>query len=175
MEEHSGAFMWGDQPMTIIGRRLGVGEKAPDFTVLANDFSEVKLSDSAGKIRLISVVPSLDTSICDAQTRRFNQEAAGLDPQVVILTISADHPISQKRWCGAAGVDQVQVLSDYMEMNFGLAYGTWIKERRLEQRAIFVVDDSDLITYLEYVPVIGQHPDYEGAISAVKSAVGESG
>jgi thiol peroxidase len=156
--------------MTIIGRRLSVGEKAPDFTVLANDFSEVKLSDSAGKVRLISVVPSLDTSICDAQTRRFNQEAAGLDPQVVILTISADHPISQKRWCGATGVDQVQVLSDYMEMDFGKAYGTWIKERRLEQRAIFVVDDNDMITYVEYVPVIGQHPDYEKALEAVSKA-----
>lgn len=170
MEEHIGAFMWGDQPMTVIGRRLSVGEKAPEFTVLANDFSEVHLRDSAGKVRLISVVPSLDTSICDAQTRRFNEEAAKAGPDVVILTISADHPISQKRWCGATGVDQVQVLSDYMEMDFGEAYGTWIKERRLEQRAIFVVDDNDMITYVEYVPVIGQHPDYEKALEAVSKA-----
>jgi thiol peroxidase len=170
VEERIGAFMWGERPMTVIGRRLSVGEKAPEFTVLANDFSEVHLRDSAGKVRLISVVPSLDTSICDAQTRRFNEEAAKAGPDVVILTISADHPISQKRWCGATGVDQVQVLSDYMEMDFGEAYGTWIKERRLEQRAIFVVDDNDMITYVEYVPVIGQHPDYEKALEAVSKA-----
>ena len=171
MEEHAGAFIWGDRPMTILGHRRSAGEEAPDFTVLANDFSEVKLSDSSGKVRLISVVPSLDTSVCDAQTRRFNEEAAGLDSRVVVLTISADHPISQKRWCGAAGIDQVQVLSDYMEMAFGQAYGTWIKERRLEQRSIFVVDASDKITYVEYVPVIGQQPDYEKALKAVSEAL----
>lgn len=170
MKEHLGAVKWGDTPMTIIGRRLEVGDSAPDFSVLANDFSQVTLADSDGKSRLISVVPSLDTSICDAQTRRFNEEAAKLGPDVIILTISADHPITQKRWCGAAGVDQVQVLSDYMDMNFGEAYGTWIKERRLEQRAIFVVDDDDMITYVEYVPVIGQHPDYEKALEAVSKA-----
>lgn len=168
MEERSEAFIWGDNKMTVIGRQLSVGDAAPDFTVVANDFSEVHLSDSAGKARLISVVPSLDTSVCDAQTRRFNQEAAGMDPNVVILTISADHPITQKRWCGAAGVDQIQVLSDYLEMSFGLAYGTWIKERRLEQRSIFVVDRNDTITYIEYVPVIGQHPDYEAALLALE-------
>jgi len=168
VEEIAGGVVWGDQPMTIIGRRLEVGDQAPEFTVVANDFSNVHLSDSAGKIRLISVVPSLDTSICDAQTRRFNEEAAKAGPDVVILTISADHPISQKRWCGAAGVDQVQVLSDHLEMSFGLAYGTWIKERRLEQRSIFVIDKNDTITYIEYVPVIGQHPDYEAALLALE-------
>jgi thiol peroxidase len=94
-----------------------------------------------------------------------------VDPDVVILTISADHPITQKRWCGAAGVDQLQVLSDYMEMGFGLAYGTWIKERRLEQRAIFVIDKNDTIRYTEYVPIIGQYPDYERALTAVTSAL----
>jgi len=138
---------------------------------LANDFSEVHLEDSAGKVRLISVVPSLDTSICDAQTRRFNEEAAKASPEVVILTISADHPITQKRWCGAAGVDQVQVLSDYLDMNFGGAYGTWIKERRLEQRSIFVIDKSDRVTHTEYVPVIGQYPDYEAALAALNTAL----
>jgi thiol peroxidase len=168
VEEIAGGVKWGDQPMTIIGRRLEVGDPAPEFTVLANDFSEVHLRDSAGKVRLISVVPSLDTSICDAQTRRFNEEAASASSDVVILTVSADHPISQKRWCGAAGVDQVQVLSDHLEMSFGLAYGTWIKERRLEQRSIFVVDKNDTITYIEYVPVIGQHPDYEAALLALE-------
>jgi thiol peroxidase len=171
VEERSEAFVWGDKKMTVIGRQLSAGDAAPEFTVLANDFSEVHLSDSAGKVRLVSVVPSLDTSVCDTQTRRFNQEAAGVDPDVVILTISADHPITQKRWCGAAGVDQLQVLSDYMEMGFGLAYGTWIKERRLEQRAIFVIDKNDTIRYTEYVPIIGQYPDYERALTAVTSAL----
>jgi thiol peroxidase len=170
MEEHIGAVLWGDKPMTIIGHRLEVGDRAPEFKLEANDLSEVSLSDSAGKPRLISVVTSLDTSICDAQTRRFNEEAAVLGDQVAIITISAEHPFNQKRWCGAAGIDQVQVLSDHMDMNFGKAYGTWIKERRLEQRAIFVLDDSDFITYLEYVPVVGQHPDYEKALEAVSKA-----
>ena len=171
VEERNEAFVWGDKKMTVIGRQLSAGDAAPEFMVLANDFSEVRLSDSAGKVRLVSVVPSLDTSVCDTQTRRFNQEAAGVDPDVVILTKSADHPITQKRWCGAAGVDQVQVLSDYLEMSFGLAYGTWIKERRLEQRAIFVIDKTDTIRYTEYVPIIGQYPDYERALAAVTAAL----
>jgi thiol peroxidase len=171
VEERAGAFLWGDNHMTVLGRKLEVGDKAPEFTVLANDFSEVHLEDSAGKVRLISVVPSLDTSVCDAQTRRFNEEAAKAGPEVVILTISADHPITQKRWCGAAGVDQVQVLSDYLDMNFGGAYGTWIKERRLEQRSIFVIDKSDRVIYTEYVPVIGQYPDYDAALAALSSAL----
>ena len=116
MEERAEAFLWGDHHMTVLGCELQIGDRAPEFTVLANDFSEVHLRDSAGKVRLISVVPSLDTSICDAQTRRFNEEAANAGPEVVILTISADHPITQKRWCGAAGVDQVQVFSDHLVM-----------------------------------------------------------
>jgi thiol peroxidase len=169
MEEHIGAVLWGDKPMTIIGHRLEVGDRAPEFTLEANDLSEVSLSDSAGKPRLISVVTSLDTSICDAQTRRFNEEAAVLGDQVAIITISAEHPFNQKRWCGAAGIDQVQVLSDHMDMNFGEAYGTWVKERRLEQRAIFVIDENDIITYVEYLPKIAEHPDYDRALEALRS------
>ncbi len=171
MEEHKGAVLWGNTPMTIIGHRLGVGEHAPDFALVANDFSEVNLSGSAGKPRLISVVTSLDTSICDAQTRRFNEEAALFGDQVAIITVSAEHPLNQKRWCGAAGIDQVQVLSDHMDMNFGQAYGTWVKERRLEQRAIFVIDENDIITYIEYLPKIGEHPDYDRALEALRAAV----
>ncbi|MFN2187601.1 MAG: thiol peroxidase [Candidatus Promineifilaceae bacterium] len=155
--------------MTVLGAKLRIGDNAPDFTVLANDFTPVHGSDFSGKIRLISVVPSLETSVCDAQTRRFNEEAAKMDPDVVILTISADHPITQKRWCGAAGIDQVQVLSDHLEMSFGAAYGTWLKERRLEQRSIFVVNKDDKITYTEYIPVVGQHPDYDAALAAVRA------
>ena len=168
MQERARAFKWGEQEMTVLGPVLKVGDSAPDFTVQANDFSPVKFSDFGGKIRLISVVPSLDTSICDAQTRRFNEEATSLGTDVVVLTISADHPITQKRWCGATGIDRVQVLSDYLEMNFGAAFGTWIKERRLEQRAIFIVDQDGKIAYTEYIPVIGQHPDYEAALAYLK-------
>jgi len=143
--------------------------------LLANDLSEVTLADSAGKVRLISVVPSLDTDICDAQTRRFNEEAVSFGDEVVVLTVSADLPFAQKRWCGAAGVDRVQTLSDHRDMNFGNAYGTHVKELRLEQRAIFVVDRDDTIRYVEYVPEIAQHPNYEAALTAVRQVAGVEG
>jgi thiol peroxidase len=172
--ERYGAFSWGETPMTVIGRPLTAGDMAPDFKLVANDFSEVTLADYAGKVRLISAVPSLDTGICDAQTRRLNEGAADLAEDVVVLTVSAEHPINQKRWCGASGLEQVIVLSDHMDMNFGRAYGTYVKERRVEQRSVFVVNRAGAITYVEYVPVIGQHPDYEAALEAVKAAV-ESG
>lgn len=159
------------KPLVVIGDLLKVGDKAPDFTLVANDMSKVTLADSAGKVRLISVVPSLDTSICDAQTRRFNQEAAGLGENVVVLTVSAEHPWNQRRWCGAAGVDRVQVLSDHMDMNFGQAYGTYVRDYRLEQRSIFVVDAEGIIRYVEYVPEIAQHVDYEAALAAVRQAM----
>jgi thiol peroxidase len=169
--ERHGAVTLKGNPLTVIGEPLKVGDKAPDFVLTANDLSKVTLADSKGKVRLISVVPSLDTGICDAQTRRFNEEAAKLGDGVVVLTVSAEHPFNQKRWCGAAGIDRVQVLSDHMDMNFGTAYGTYIKELRLEQRSIFVVDANDTITYIEYVPEVAQHPNYEAAITAVKEAL----
>lgn len=139
-----------------------------NFKLVANDLNEVTLADSAGMARLISVVPALETSICDAQTRRFNEEAASLGDKVVVLTVSADTPDVQKQWCGASGVDQVQVLSDHSDLNFGNAYGTHVAEMRREQRSIFVVDETDTIRYVEYVPEIAQHPDYEAALTAVR-------
>ena len=163
-----GAVTFKGNPLTVHGEPLAVGDKAPDFELVANNLSSVSLADSAGKVRLISVVPSLDTGICDAQTRRFNEEAADLGDKVVVLTVSADLPFAQARWCGAAGIDQVQTLSDHKNMNFGAAYGTYIDELRVEQRAIFVVDDNDTLQYVEYVPEIAQHPDYEAALTAVK-------
>ena len=165
--ERFGDVTFKGEKLTVRGNVLKVGDKAPDFTLVANDLSSVTKHDSAGKVRLISVVPSLDTGICDAQTRRFNEEAANLGEQVTILTVSTDLPFAQKRWCGAAGVDQVQTLSDHKDMNFGEAYGTHVKELRLEQRAIFVVDSDDTIQYVEYVPEIAQHPDYDAALTAV--------
>ena len=167
-----GAVTLGGNPLTVNGEQLNVGDKAPDFNLIANDMSNVSLNDSAGKVRLISVVPSLDTGVCDAQTRRFNEEAASLGDSVIILTVSADLPMAQKRWCGAAGVDRVQTLSDHRDMNFGTAYGTYIDEVRLEQRSIFVVDQDDTVRYVEYVPEVGHHPDYEAALTAVKELAG---
>lgn len=158
--------------MTVIGEALEVGDEAPEFKLVANDFSEVKLSDFAGKVRVISAVPSLDTSICDAQTRQLNEGVAAISDDAVVLTISAEYPINQRRWCGASGLDNVIVLSDHMDMSFGAAYGTYVKERRAEARSVFVVDRDGMITHVEYVPVIGQHPDYDAVLQAVRAAVG---
>jgi thiol peroxidase len=157
-------------PMTLIGNEVKVGDTAPDFTVLANDLSPVTLQDSKGKTRLISVVPSLDTGTCDAQTRKFNESAAELGEDVVILTVSNDLPFAQKRWCAAAGIDSVQTLSDHRDLSFGEAYGVAIKELRLLTRSIFVVDNNDKVTYVEYVSEATEHPNYEKAIEAVKAA-----
>ncbi|QQE77661.1 thiol peroxidase [Alicyclobacillus sp. SO9] len=169
-QERANAFDFAGTSVTLIGPEQKPGNKAPDFTVIANDRSPVTLADSKGKVRIISVVPSLDTGVCDAQTRRFNEEAAKLGEHIVILTISADLPFAQKRWCGAVGVDQVQTLSDHRAMSFGDSYGTHIKEERLESRAVFVVDSNDVIQYVEYVPSAGQHPNYESALEAAKKA-----
>lgn len=157
------------EPITLIGTEVKIGDTAPNFTVLANDLSPVTLENSKGKVRLISVVPSLDTGTCDAQTRKFNESASELGENVVILTISNDLPFAQKRWCAAAGIDAVQTLSDHRDLSFGEAYGVAIKELRLLTRAIFVVDTNDKVTYVEYVPEATEHPNYEKAIEAVKA------
>ena len=157
-------------PVTLLGKEVKVGDTAPNFTVLANDLSPVTLEDSKGKTRLFSVVPSLDTGVCDAQTRKFNESAAELGEDVVILTVSNDLPFAQKRWCAAAGIDSVQTLSDHRDLSFGEAYGVAIQELRLLARAIFVVDSNDKVTYVEYVPEATNHPNYEKAIEAAKEA-----
>ncbi|UCG22739.1 MAG: thiol peroxidase [Chloroflexota bacterium] len=169
-EVRVGGVTWGGKPLTVLGKQLEAGDRAPDFLLEARDFNEVSLADTAGKVRLVSVVHSLDTSVCDFQTRRFNQEIVNLGDDVVVLAVSAEHPLNQQRWCGAAGVERVVVLSDHRDMNFGDAYGTHVEERRLEQRAIFVIDKNDVITYVEYVPEISQHPDYDEALAAVAAA-----
>ena len=156
-------------PVTLIGNEVKVGDAAPDFTVLANDLSPVTLKDSEGKIRLFSVVPSLDTGVCDAQTRKFNEAAAELGDNVVIYTVSMDLPFAQKRWCGAAGIENVVTVSDHRAGSFGEAYGVLIEELRLLARAIFVVDANDKVTYVEYVSEATNHPNYEAAIEAVKA------
>lgn len=157
-------------PVTLQGNEVKVGETAPNFTVLANNLSPVSLEDSKGTVRIISVVPSLDTGVCDQQTRRFNEEAAGLEG-VTILTVSVDLPFAQGRWCGAAGIDKVQTVSDHRDLSFGLAYGVAIKELRLLARAVFVVDKNDKVVYAEYVPEVTTHPNYEAAVEAAKAAL----
>ncbi|KAA9027486.1 thiol peroxidase [Niallia endozanthoxylica] len=156
-------------PVTLIGNEVKVGDKAPNFTVLANDLSAVTLEDSKGSVRLISVVPSLDTGVCDAQTRRFNEEASKLD-NVKILTVSVDLPFAQKRWCGAAGIENVQTLSDHRDLSFGEAFGVAIQELRLLARSVFVVDSNDTVVYAEYVSEVTDHPNYEAALEAAKQA-----
>lgn len=169
-EERTGVITFGGNPMTLLGPELKVGQKAPDFKVLANDLTEVTLADSAGKVRLISVVPSLDTGICDRQTRRFNEEATKF-PSVEVLTISMDLPFAQARWCGAAGVDRVQTLSDHREASFGLAYGLLIKELRLLTRAVIIVDAEDVVRYVQIVPEVRTEPDFDEALKALAEIV----
>lgn len=155
-------------PVTLVGKQVNVGDKTPQFIALANDLSEKSLSDYQG-VRLICAVPSLDTGVCDAQTRRFNEEASNLD-NVTVVTVSVDLPFAQKRWCGAAGLEQAVTLSDHRDLSFGEAFGVAIKELRLLARAVFVVDSNETIVYTEYVSEATNHPNYEKALEAAKSA-----
>ncbi|MCH1642410.1 thiol peroxidase [Paenibacillus timonensis] len=168
-QERANAATFKGNPITLIGPELKVGDTAPDFRLNKNLLEEATLQDYAGKIKLISVVPSLDTGVCDAQTRRFNQEAAGLGEDVVVLTVSADLPFAQARWCGAAGVDRVVTLSDYKDNSFGKAYGVLIKEFALDMRAVFVLDKDNKIQYVEVLNEMTEHPDYEKPVAAVKA------
>jgi thiol peroxidase len=162
-----------DRDWAVLGPELQVGDKAPDVVLSDNSGAMTSgkfrlLGDTAGKTRLISVIPSLVTGICDAQTRRMNEVAGQIGDAVVVLTVSADLPMAQASWCGAAGVDKVKLVSDHFDMAFGNAYGTHVEELRLEQRAIFVVGADDTVRYVEYVPAIGQHPNYDAALAALR-------
>lgn len=159
-----------ENPVTLLGSEVKAGDKAPNFTVLDNDLNEVTLNDTKGSVRIISVVPSIDTGVCDAQTRRFNEETAKLGKDVKVLTISVDLPFAQKRWCAASGLEHVQVLSDHRDLSFGQAYGVVMKELRLLARSVFVIDSNDQVTYVEYVSEGTNHPDYEKALEAAKQA-----
>lgn len=167
--EREAAITFKGAAKTLLGPEIKVGDKAPEFTVLANDLSPVTLADSKGQVRIISVVPSLDTGVCDAQTRRFNEEAAKLD-NVKVLTVSVDLPFAQKRWCGAAGIENVQTVSDHRDLSFGTAYGVAIKDLRLLARAVFVIDKNDQVVYAQYCPEATEHPDYEAPIAAANKA-----
>jgi len=156
-------------PMTLVGPELKAGDAAPDFNVVDSGLKPVTLADTAGHVRLVSVVPSLDTPVCDAQTKRFNEAAASL-PGIDILTVSMDLPFAQKRWCGAFAVDKVKMLSDHKDASFGSNYGTLIKDLRIESRAIFVIDRNNRVSYAEYVKEVADHPNYEAALEAARSA-----
>jgi len=168
MQERKGVVTFQGNPLTLLGTDIKIGESAPEVTLLGNDLRPVPLSAYKGKVCVLSVVPSLDTPVCDMQTRRFNQEAGKLSDDVVILTVSMDLPFAQKRWCGAAGVDKVVTLSDHREAAFGKAYGVLIKELRLLARAIFVVDKDGAVQHADIVGEVAQEPNYDAALAAVK-------
>jgi len=168
MQERPGIITFKGNPMTLLGPALAMGDKAPAFTAVDTGLAPVSLADFAGKVKIISAVPSLDTPVCDTETRRFNQEAAALPDSVVLLTVSMDLPFAQKRWCGAAGIDRVKTLSDYRDRSFGLAYGVVIKELMLLSRSIFVIDATDTIRYIQHVPEVTNEPDYAAVLAAAK-------
>ncbi len=167
-QERAGAVTFKGNPLTLIGPEIKAGDKAPNFQLLAKDLSAVTLNDSKGKVRLISVVPSLDTPVCDQQTRRFNEEAAKLPANVEVLTVSADLPFAQARFCGAANINRVKTLSDHKEVSFGQAYGVLIKELRLLARSVFVIDQSERVQHVELVKEVTNHPNYDAALAAVR-------
>ena len=171
MQERAGLVTMKGNPITLLGPDLKVGDNAPDFVAINNDLSPVSFDSFRGKVCILSSVPSLDTPVCDMETRRFNDEAGRLGGKVEILTISMDLPFAQKRWCGAAGVDRVQTLSDHRDAAFGQAYGVLIKELRLLARAVFVVDEEGVIKYTELVPEIVREPNYDSVLQAVKELV----
>jgi thiol peroxidase len=170
--KRKGLLKIGDQDMTVVGADIKVGQRAPEFKLHDHSFEIFKgLADTQGKVRIIASVPSLETSVCDRETRRFNQEAASLDDDIVILVVSTDLPMTQKRWCGAAGVDQVITLSDHRKAKFGKKYGCLIKERRILRRAVFVVDRQGTVVYVDYMPTLGDEPDYDAVLQAAQQAL----
>jgi thiol peroxidase len=171
MQERAGIVTMKGNPVTLLGTELKVGDKAPDFVAVDNDLNPVSFESFRGKVCIISSVPSLDTPVCDMETRRFNDEAGRLGDDVEILTISMDLPFAQKRWCGAAGVDKLKTLSDHRDAAFGQAYGLLIKGLRLLARAVYVVDEEGTIRYVELVKEIASEPDYDSVLKAVKELV----
>ncbi len=170
MTERKGIVTFKGGPLTLLGPAPVLGAKAPDVTVLANDLTPVALSSYQGKAVILVTVPSLDTPVCDTETRRFNEEAGKL-PGVKVLTVSMDLPFAQKRWCGAAGVENVQTLSDHRDASLGMAYGLLIKELRLLARAVIVIDKKGVIRYIQVVPEVTQEPDYASALEAARKAM----
>ena len=171
MEKRTGVVTFAGNPIALLGKEVQVGDKAPAFTLLDNGLGEKTLADYAGKVKVISVVPSLDTGVCDAQTRWFNQNVSKLGENVVVLTVSVDLPFAQKRWCGAAGIDQVETLSDHSDLSFGENYGFVLEGLRLLSRGIVVIDKDDVVRYVEYVPEVTSAVNFDAAEAATKALV----
>lgn len=169
MEKRTGVVTFAGNPIALLGKEVKVGDKAPTFTLLDNGLGEKTLADYAGKVKVISVVPSLDTGVCDAQTRWFNQNVSKLGENVVVLTISVDLPFAQKRWCGAAGIDRVETLSDHRDLSFGENYGFILEGLRLLSRGIVVIDKDDVVRYVEYVPEVTSAVNFDAAEAATKA------
>jgi thiol peroxidase len=166
-------FKIGDNFVTLFGDEVKVGDFAPEFTSVIMGWAKVNpLQDDKGKVIILSAVPSLDTDTCDRETRRFNEEAAKLSADIVIYTISCDFPMAQKRWCGAAGVERVKVVSDVLDAEFGIKYGILIKERRYLRRSVFIVNREGKLTYVNYLPVLGEEPNYDEVIAEAKKTLG---
>ncbi len=172
MGERNDVIKMKGNPLTLTGNEVKVGDTAPDFEVLDGGLKPVRFSDFKGKVVVIVSVPSLDTPVCDLETKRFNKEAANLGDDVVILTVSMDLPFAQARWCGASGVDKVTVLSDYRDASFGNAFGVLIKELRLLARTIFVIDKEGKVRYVQYVEETTSEPDYDEVLKAIREVVG---
>lgn len=169
--ERPGATTMRGNPLTLIGPELKVGDKAPDFEVVSDTMQPVNLEKTGPGVRIFSVIPSLDTPVCDAQTKRMNEEGAQL-PGIQIYAVSMDLPFAQKRWGGAFGTDNVKMLSDHRSGSFGENYGTLIKELRIESRAVFVIDQHGVIQYVQYVKEVSDHPDYDSALAVAKTLAG---
>jgi len=167
MPERKGAVTFKGSPLTLVGRELKLGDRAPDFTCVANDLSPATLATFKGKTLLVTSVPSLDTKVCDLETHRFNEEAAKLGDNVRVLTISMDLPFAQARWCGAAGVQNVRTLSDHRDASFGTAFGLLIKEFRLLARAVLILDREGMVRYVQVVKEASREPDYDDALRAL--------
>ena len=168
-KERTGLVTFKGNPLTLLGQEVKVGDRAPNFNVVDKAMQRATLDSFKGKVKIITAVPSLDTPVCDAETHRFNEEAGKLPDKAVVLTISMDLPFAQARWCAAAGVDKVQTFSDFRDRSFGLAYGVLIKELKLLARSVFVVDDQDVIRYVELVPEVTQQPNYERVVNAARA------
>jgi thioredoxin-dependent peroxiredoxin len=170
--ERFGIIKFKGRDVTVLGEDLKPGQTAPEFLVQNLEWKPFHgLADTQGKVRVITSLPSLDTEVCDRETRRFNLETASLSKDIVILAISTDLPYAQNRWCAAAGVDQVTVLSDHMSADFGIKYGVLIKEARVLRRAVFVVDRAGKLTYVAYMPALGEEPNYAEVLNAARAAL----
>ena len=166
-------FKLGENFVTLIGDEVKVGDMAPEFTAAAQNWAPVNpVADSKGKVIILSAVPSLETDVCDRETRRFNEEAAKLGDDIIVYTVSTDFPMTQKRWCGAAGIENVEVVSDVLDAEMGEKYGILIKERRYLRRSVFIVDREGKLVYVNYLPQLGQEPDYDEVIAEAKKALG---